>query len=258
VKRAIAIFVFLLFSCAQQRAEQLPIHTYTTADGLPRDGVYKIVPDPRGFIWFCTSDGLSRFDGYEFVNYSVAQGLPHRAVLDLLITRNGDYWVATSAGVARFNPLASNAEPKFKTYLPTGRPDAAMITDLYEDSSATVWVGTGNGLHKLRQSGADWQLEYVGLGEKTDEQLDVTKVVEDSPGILWIGTVQGLFRRFSDGKAERFSTTDGLPHLHVRDILRDPDGTVWIATARTLPPRVERARRPADRRSRLHEERRPP
>lgn len=230
VKRAIAIFVFVVLSCAQYRGEQLPIRTYTSADGLPRDRVYKIVPDPRGFLWFCTHDGLSRFDGYEFVNYSVAQGLPHRVVFDLLITRNGDYWLATSHGLARFNPLASSSEAKFKTYLPTGRPDAEVITDLYEDSSATIWVGTGNGLHKLVQNGGDWRIEYVSLGENPVEQLDISATVEAAPGVLWIGTEQGLFRRFADGKVERFSTKDGLPHPHVRDILRDPDGTVWVAT----------------------------
>jgi ligand-binding sensor domain-containing protein/two-component sensor histidine kinase len=230
VKRALAIFVLVLISCAQPRAEQLPIRTYTTADGLARDRIFKIVPDPRGFLWFCTYDGLSRFDGYDFVNYSVAQGLPHRVVFDLLITRNGDYWVATSAGVARFNPLASVSESKFKTYVPTGRPDAEVITNLYEDSSGTIWVGTGNGFHKLVQNGGDWRVEYVNLGENTGEQLDITAIVEASAGVLWIGAEQGLFRRFSDGKAERFSTKDGLPHQHVRDILRDPDGTVWVAT----------------------------
>ena len=230
MKRAIAVSVLVLISCAPHRAEQLPIRTYTTADGLPRDRVYKIVPDPRGFLWFCTYDGLSRFDGYEFVNYSVAQGLPHRVVYDLLITRSGDYWIATPAGIARFNPLASSLDSKFKTYVPAGRPDAEAITDLYEDNSANIWVGTGNGFHKLRHNGSDWQIEYVSLGENSDEQLDVTSVVEESPGVLWIGTEQGLFRRFSDGRVERFSTKDGLPHPHVRDILRDPDGTVWIAT----------------------------
>lgn len=230
MKRAIAIFVLVLISCAQPRAEQLPIRTYTTADGLARDGVYKIVPDPRGFLWFCTYDGLSRFDGYEFVNYSVAHGMPHRQVLDLLITRSGDYWIATWAGVARFNPLASTSESKFKSYLPVGRPDAEVITDLYEDASGTIWVGTGNGLHRLRQAGNDWQLEYVSLGENAAEQLDVSTTAEGPSGVLWIGTEQGLFRRFSDGKVERFSTRDGLPHEHVRDILRDPDGTMWLAT----------------------------
>src|SRR5215217_4982915 len=121
VKRAIAIFILILVSSAPGGAEQLPIRTYTTADGLARDGIYKIVSDPRGFLWFCTYDGLSRFDGYEFVNYSVAQGLPHSVVFDLLITRSGDYWVATDHGLARFNPLASSSESKFETYLPTGR-----------------------------------------------------------------------------------------------------------------------------------------
>jgi hypothetical protein len=47
MKRIVAIFILLLGSFAQARAEQLPIRTYTTADGLARDRVYKIVPDPR-------------------------------------------------------------------------------------------------------------------------------------------------------------------------------------------------------------------
>jgi len=77
---SITLLVALLFGVAPGKAEQLPIRTYTTADGLARDRVYKIVSDPHGFLWFCTYDGLSRFDGYEFVNYSVDDGLPHRVV----------------------------------------------------------------------------------------------------------------------------------------------------------------------------------
>jgi ligand-binding sensor domain-containing protein len=230
VKRAFAIAILILVSSAQSGAEQLPIRTYTTADGLARDRVYKIVSDPRGYLWFCTYDGLSRFDGYEFVNYSVAHGLPHRQVFDLLITRSGDYWVATSAGLAHFNPIATTPGSKFKAYVPKGRPDAEVITDLYEDSAGTIWISTSNGLHVLRQTGNDWQIEYVSLGEKPDDALDLTSIIEGSAGVLWIGTEQGLFRRFSDGRVERFGVKDGLPHPHVRDILKDPDGTLWVAT----------------------------
>jgi hypothetical protein len=46
VKRAFAIAILILVSSAQSGAEQLPIRTYTTADGLARDRVYKIVSDP--------------------------------------------------------------------------------------------------------------------------------------------------------------------------------------------------------------------
>lgn len=227
MKRLIAILVVLI-PLAQGRAEQLPIRTYTTADGLPRDSINKIVSDPRGYLWFCTSDGLSRFDGYEFVNYSTAHGLSHRVVYDLLITRNGDYWAATAAGLAHFDPFATSPGAKFKSYVST-RSGAEAITDLYEDRSGTIWVGTGNGLHRLRQAGADWQLDYVTLDETNDRRY-ITAIAEGAPGVLWIGAEQGLFRRFADGKVERFTAKDGLPHPHVRDVLVDADGTIWIAT----------------------------
>ena len=141
----ITLLIALSFAFTRSKAEQLPIRTYTTADGLARDRVYKIVSDPHGFLWFCTYDGLSRFDGYEFVNYSVEHGLPHRLVFDLLITRKGDYWVATSYGVARFNPATGPSNPKFRAYVPTQRSTSEVILDLYEDTSGTIWAGPGTG-----------------------------------------------------------------------------------------------------------------
>src|SRR5713101_7601903 len=87
-------------------AEQLPIKTYTTADGLARDQINRIVQDSHGFLWFCTAEGLSRFDGYKFTNYTTDQGLPSRAIDDFLETHSGEYWVATGNGVSRFKPVA--------------------------------------------------------------------------------------------------------------------------------------------------------
>ena len=61
------------------KSELLPIRTYTTADGLAADRVHCIVPDSRGFIWFCTPEGLSRLDGYHFVSYGAKEGLANAA-----------------------------------------------------------------------------------------------------------------------------------------------------------------------------------
>ena len=92
------VLVLVLGAGLTLRAQRLPIRPYTTADGLAHNNVNRIVRDSRGFLWFCTAGGLSRFDGYAFTNFGTGQGLPHANVTDLLETRAGDYWVAFYRG----------------------------------------------------------------------------------------------------------------------------------------------------------------
>jgi ligand-binding sensor domain-containing protein len=96
-------------------AELLPIRSYTTANGLAADAINKIVVDSGGFVWFCTPEGLSRFDGYRIKSFGVAEGLPSRQVNALLETHSGEYLVGTARGLCQFH--AGNGG-KFTTYLP--------------------------------------------------------------------------------------------------------------------------------------------
>src|SRR5215470_2463138 len=113
------LFLLLLISKSIS-AERLPIKTYTTVDGLASNAINRIVRDSRGFLWFCTSNGLSRFDGYAFTNFGTEQGLPHPYVTALLETRDGGYWVATGAGLVRFDPKA----PPYRRVVYANDPDS--------------------------------------------------------------------------------------------------------------------------------------
>jgi ligand-binding sensor domain-containing protein len=64
-------------------ADRLPVRAYSSSDGLGHDRVLCVVQDSHGLLWFCTADGLSRFDGRRFVNYGEAQGLPAPPVASL-------------------------------------------------------------------------------------------------------------------------------------------------------------------------------
>ena len=61
--------ILLIFSV--NFAERLPIKIYTSADGLGSSFVDYLMRDSRGFMWFCTRDGLSRFDGARFITYQI-------------------------------------------------------------------------------------------------------------------------------------------------------------------------------------------
>jgi ligand-binding sensor domain-containing protein len=98
----------LLAPSADVRAEHLPIKTYTTADGLAHNVVNRVVRDSRGFLWFCTREGLSRFDGYSFTNYGIEQGLPSAMVNDLqhffrCVISAGTIWSAATCRRFRFH-----------------------------------------------------------------------------------------------------------------------------------------------------------
>ncbi|WP_162903288.1 sensor histidine kinase [Taibaiella koreensis] len=57
---------------------------YTINEGLPSNTVYSAFQDSRGFIWFCTNWGVSRFDGHYFENITSKQGLPDNEIFDMM------------------------------------------------------------------------------------------------------------------------------------------------------------------------------
>ena len=61
-------------ACASETVPDAPNFNFTHYNSgnseLPSDRVSKIVQDRKGFIWFGTSSGLSRFDGIRFRNYT--------------------------------------------------------------------------------------------------------------------------------------------------------------------------------------------
>src|SRR5262245_30487176 len=115
-------------------ASQLAVRTYTTADGLPRDLVTCLFSDNRGFLWFCTAEGLARFDGYQFRTYGVEEGLPGRLINTVLETRSGRLLIGTDSGLAALKLRGdAKARSRFEVYTPGPRPQDLFINALFED-----------------------------------------------------------------------------------------------------------------------------
>lgn len=56
---------------------------YTIENGLPSSDVYQVKQDSKGYIWFATGNGVSRFNGYTFENFSMSNGLPDNTVFEI-------------------------------------------------------------------------------------------------------------------------------------------------------------------------------
>jgi ligand-binding sensor domain-containing protein len=225
------VLVFPAIACGAH----WPSRTFTTADGLGHNAVNRIVQDSRGFIWFCTREGLSRFNGREFVTYGMEHGLPSAFVNDVLETRDGVYWVATSRGVARFDPAAADraghgaSTSSMFTSMASTAAAPLNISVLFEDSQGQVWVGTLTGLFRLSRSGlgpAQLIEMDVGLGAP----VEVLSLAEHGPHGLWIGTSVGLCLLRTTERAACYTVRQGLPGNFVQALRADPDGRVWVGT----------------------------
>src|SRR2546429_1434153 len=199
----------LLANCCCLQAARLPLRRYTAADGLANNAVYSIASDSRGFLWFATGEGLSRFDGYGFANQTESTGLPHAAVRQVLIGRHGNYWLATPAGLVRFRPdLPQSSRDRMIVIRPNGKPESARITVLLEDRGGTLWCGTEAGLYAIDDT-ASWTPRLaevpIGMPGVAWPDSEVTCLAEDAEGGLWIGVHDGtLYRRLPDRRVERY------------------------------------------------------
>src|SRR5499426_1840682 len=220
-------------------AQQLPLKIYTTADGLASNRISRIVRDLRGYLWFCTENGLSRFDGSRFTNYTAEQGLPYDEVNDLLETRRGAYWIATGNGLCLFNPkglalpneqASLRSNPMFVVYHPGGNRMASDIKSLYEDRSGAIWVGTWRGLYRLEQAGGKVKFQFIEVGMPAAEPQThvVRNILEDRQGALWLATDSGLYRRFSDGTVDRFTRNHGFSSERLLGLIEDRQGRLWV------------------------------
>lgn len=76
-------------------AQELLLRHFTVKDGLASNIVYNAFQDSRGFIWFCTDQGISRFDGHAFENLTTSDGLPDNEVFALKEDRDRRIWVSS-------------------------------------------------------------------------------------------------------------------------------------------------------------------
>ena len=131
-------FTFLLFGVTVE-AQYAEFRHISTGKGLASSEVYCQLQDSLGYMWFGTSRGLSRYDGYEFKNYTASAGLPSNSIIRMFYDRFGRIWFATYDGVlsyyenGEFHLFEHNDTLSIlsKNY---------YILDIYVDKNKSIWV----------------------------------------------------------------------------------------------------------------------
>ncbi len=147
----LVVFVFISqFLSAQEKL--LPVfhfNRFTTADGLPSNGIRSnVVTDRQGFIWVGTAGaGLARFDGYGCKVYRNVpddpRSLPSNAVMALWVDKRGLLWVGTYDSGFSLYDAANDRFVNFLSRDSTGTlRGVKAIFLIREDGAGNVWFSS--------------------------------------------------------------------------------------------------------------------
>ena len=138
---------FLLFQALVQGQFSFPeTKLFNANNGLSQSHINTIIQDSRGFLWIGTENGLSRYDGYEFVNYIHqpydTNSLSNNYVNAICEDSHGVLWIATKKGLNSFDVTKG----EFTSYTNDSKKSNSISDDLvlnvYIDSKKTIWVKT--------------------------------------------------------------------------------------------------------------------
>ena len=218
-------------------AERLPFRIYNASHGLAHDRIRCVLADSRGFLWFCTADGLSRFDGTRFVNYGVEHGLPHPEVNAIVEAGPGVYWVATELGLARLRANTDSSSTvksalPLTVYSPGTDAAAKHVFRLKVDRAGRMWIGTAAGLFLLESPAGEPRFRRVDPEPPLAPFGPVEALAEGPDGTLWIGSSSGLFRRLPNDRIVRDHIIPGTEEIG--RLLADRSGRVWTSSGQGL------------------------
>ena len=113
---ALAILCAMMLAISTLNAQQpnLTFSHYSIKNGLPHNNVNAIIQDYKGFMWFGTENGLTRYDGYSSVVYQHHPGVENsvsgNTVYSLLEDHSRNIWICTSTGLNRYNRASDSFE----------------------------------------------------------------------------------------------------------------------------------------------------
>ena len=148
---------FLLFMCCflqyqPAQSQSLAYRNFTVEDGLSNSIVYRIFQDSKGYLWFSTDHGLSKFNGINFTNYTTADGLTSNYILSISESPDSTLWICTyGGGICKFK------DEVFEPYMISGNDYPKYPLYIWYDKKKRIWL-----------INTDWKLGYIQGNNYTD------------------------------------------------------------------------------------------
>lgn len=192
------LILFLLCNLAAYCQQNYNFSHYLVEDGLPHNIINHIIQDKKGFMWFATTNGLSKYNGYRFKNYKT------EATDKVLMKNNRIDWIIEDAYGKIWMRTLSNKnkvycfDPALNEFwgaelIPEVIKNNIEITQIIPQKSGVVWLITkNNGCIAITSNSYSYQIFSKENGKLNSNK--VITVFEDRSKNNWILTDRGIMQ----------------------------------------------------------------
>ena len=238
------INISILCNIVIATGQVVSVDLFNADKGLPQTYVNTIIQDSTGFLWVGTQDGLSRYDGYQFVTYTNnpldSLSLCNNYIYSIVDDGRGCLWIGTKFGLGRLDKSSG----KFRNYYSNSdNPNTLSSNRVYSvlcDKQGFVWVKTLEALHRYNPS-KDNFIRYQHYNDifTLPSETGIFPLCEDSQGRLWVGTKDGLmlfdkqlgiFKKIANNPLD----SNSISSNRVTSIFEDSKGNIWVGTDKGL------------------------
>ncbi len=231
--------IIFLFSISTPQAQIFKnnFDHFTEENGLPSNNVNAILQDHLGYIWIGTNNGLSRFDGYEFVNFSPVPNDTNFLQLPLISSlyedSNGDIWIGAIGGLTKY----SRESNTFKLYslfeIEKKEERSFAITSICETKNGDILFSVAdlyyrnfqNGLYLLDRKSSIINVVEIINADSTNALFQISRIGDDK---YYISGVKGIFE--FDLKDYSIKWFPLGKEIVVASFLPDINNTLWLGT----------------------------
>lgn len=189
-------------------------------------GIRAIFEDSKGNYWFGSSkEGVALYDGSDFRYFTEKDGLADAQVRTILEDEIGNVWISTAHGISSYDGK------KMTKHTPQGK---RAETGKWTKTDTDLWFSAGNQKGVYKYDGQ--KVDYLAFPEpkviNPYNVYNVTDVAQGRHDTVWIATFAGIFGYDGADFVIINDETLGLRRetggLHIRSILEDSKGRLWI------------------------------
>lgn len=189
--------------------------------------------DRNNNLWAATTDGLSKInlDTYDIRNYDDDDGFVSTTITYVLVTKENKILVGTAEGLYIYD----NENDKFIRILyEEENEEISKIYCLAEDSLGYIWIGSEDGLRKIKIDSEYKCISYKFINIINDGIYDVFCDNEK----VYVGTFQSGLYKFDMENNDEFKIYNmddyDIPSNSIQRIYKDSRGILWIGTQNGL------------------------